>query len=67
MATRRTRTTSPTRAAGDVLILYKRAARFGFDVLEASAQSFIRHQVEIANLKRALTKACFDAARAAVR
>jgi hypothetical protein len=67
MATTRKRATSPARAAGDALGLYRHAAGFGFDVVEASAQSFIRHQVEVANLKRALTKAYFDAARAALK
>jgi hypothetical protein len=67
MATRQRTTTTSTRAAGDALGLYKHAASFGFDIVEASAQSFIRHQVEIANLKRALTKAYFDAARAAFK
>ena len=43
------------------------ASRIGLDVWEAAAQSFINHQVEIANLKRKLTTTYAAAARSALR
>jgi len=67
MATHRTRTTPASLPWGDPTALYKQSARLGFEVVEAAAQSFINHQVEIANLKRGLTSAWFPAARATLR
>ena len=67
MPPRRTRTAPPSLPWGDPTALYKESARLGIEVVEATAQSFINHQVEIANLKRGLTRAWFSAARTALR
>jgi hypothetical protein len=67
MATRRTSTSTPTALWGDPLALYKQSARVGFEIAEAAAQSFINHQVEIANLKRGLTRTWFSVARDTVK
>jgi hypothetical protein len=44
-----------------------RSARFGLDVGEAVALSFIGHQVEIAKLKRKLTRTIVSMARSTLR
>lgn len=43
------------------------AARLALDLYEAAAQSFISHQVEIANLKRRLVKISVSMARSTLR
>ena len=67
MTARRTRTTPPSLPWADPATMYRQSARLGIELFEAGAQSYINHQVEIANLKRGLTHAWFSAARAALR
>jgi hypothetical protein len=45
----------------------RQATRYGIDVWEAAATSFIGHQVEIANLKRRMTAVSASMARDALR
>jgi uncharacterized linocin/CFP29 family protein len=49
------------------LAVSRRSVRFGLDVGEAVALSFIGHQVEIAKLKRQLTRTLVSAARSTLR
>ncbi len=65
MATRRpTRPyANPTASFDGMMRLSTQTARFSLDLYEASAKSFIAHQMEVANLKRHLTTIAVSMAR----